>query len=245
MHINLWRMRNKAAALLVALSIGLACLLLTPLSGWAKTVTIHDQARVLNAAQVQEAGTKLSDDLLVYTTNTFNGDLDALNAEAGRLIPDQQAVVIDIDTVHHNVSIQSGTSVSLSNQQAQEAVSAFGDGFHKDNKNDYTGATIAAISSLQEVLRADKSTLTPAGIMAAIVMGFVLLGGLIIIVVALWRGRGSSTGRGPRHPRDRSSIHRVPGAYTHVNTYTPSSMPSGGGSFGGGGSTGGGAGGHF
>ncbi|GHO56774.1 hypothetical protein [Ktedonobacter robiniae] len=243
MHITIWRMRNKALSLFLAMLVALLCLLLLPLSGWAKTVTIHDQAQVLNASSVQEAGAKLPNDLIVYTTNTFQGDLDALNTEARSLLPDQQSIVIDIDTVHRNVSIQSGTSVSLSNEQAQDAVSAFGDAFHKDNKSDYTSATIAALSSLQGTLNHEQSSLTPAGIVVAIVLGFVLLGALIIIVVALGRRRGSSTGGGPRRSGGRGPFYGGPGTYTHVHTYTPPSS-SGGGSFGGG-NTGGGAGGHF
>lgn len=244
MHITIWRMRNKALSLFLAMLLALLCLLLLPLSGWAKTVTIHDQARVLNATSVQEAGAKFPNDLLIYTTNTFNGDLDALNVEARKLIPYQQAIVIDIDTVHRNVSIQSGTSVSLSNQQARDAVSSFGDAFHKDNKSDYTSATIAVISSLQGALNHEQSSLTPAGIVVAIVLSVVLLGALIMIVVALGRQRGSSMGGGPRRSGGRGPFYGGPSTYTHVNTYTPPSS-SGGGSFGGGGSTGGGAGGHF
>ncbi|GHO78483.1 hypothetical protein KSD_62540 [Ktedonobacter sp. SOSP1-85] len=242
MHINLGRRRNKAFSLVLALLFALICLLMMPLSGLAKTVTIHDQAQVLNVASVQEAGAKLPNDLIVYTTNTFQGDLDALNTEARSLLPDQQSIVIDIDTVHRNVSIQSGTSVSLSNQQAQNAVSAFGDAFHKDNKSDYTSATIAAIASLQGTLNHEQSSLTPVGIVVAIVLGFVLLGALIIIAVALGRRRGS--GRGPWTPGGRDHGYRAHNTYTHTHTYIPSSTSSGGGSFGGG-STGGGAGGHF
>jgi hypothetical protein len=242
MHINLWRRRRKALSLSLALLFALVYLLVMPLCGWTKTVIIHDQAQVLNAGSVQDAGAKLPNDLVVYTTNTFRGDLDALNTEARKLLPEQQAIVIDIDTVHRNVSIQSGTSVSLSNQQAQDAVSAFGNVFHKENKNDYTGATVAAISSLQEALSHEYSSLTPAGIVVAIVLGFVLLGTLIILVVALWQRSGS--GRGPWNSGGRGPGYRGSNTDTHVHIHIPPSTSSGGGCFGDG-STGGGAGGHF
>src|SRR6266704_5996755 len=92
-----------------------ALLLLTTVNVLASTVTINDQAGVLDAGRVQADAEKLPGPMLIFTTKTFTGDQDALNQSTREQLPDQTAIAIDIDTVHRHLSIEAGTKVQLSN----------------------------------------------------------------------------------------------------------------------------------
>lgn len=216
--------------------------LLTALNAQANTVTIRDQSRVLDVAKVQADAAKLPDPILIYTTNTFTGDQNALNQSTRDQLPDQSAIAIGIDTVQRHLAIESGTGVKLSNSQASDAVSAFANNFHG---GDYTGATIAAINSLQSALTGSGSSITPLGIVVAILLG---CGALFLAGIAFLRRRNPPQGGG-RRGRGFWAFPYYGGYY--AGTHAPGSSSGGnygggaGGSFGGGGGGGGGAGGSF
>ena len=138
-------------SIVVCLALVTVCalLLLTTVNVLASTVTINDQAGVLDAGRVQADAAQLPDPILIYTTKTFTGDQDALNQSTREQLPDQNSIAIGIDTVHRHLSIQAGTKVQLSDSQASDALSAFQSNY---NGGDYTGATIAAIDSLRNAL---------------------------------------------------------------------------------------------
>src|SRR5207249_4109729 len=133
--------------LCLALVTMFSMFLLTTVTVQADSVTIIDQAGVLDAGRVRAEAPQLSDPLLIYTTDTFTGNQNALNTYTRERLPNQDAIAIGIDTVHRNLSIEAGTNVSLSDSQASDAVSAFQSNY--DNGGDYTSATIAAIDSIQ------------------------------------------------------------------------------------------------
>lgn len=219
-----------------------ALFLLTTLNVQANTVTINDQAGVLDAGRVQAEAAQLSDPLLIYTTETFTGDQDVLNQSTRTQLPDQSAIAIGIDTVHRHLSIEAGTKVPLSNSQATDAESAFQSTY---NGGDYTGATIAAIDSLHNAL--SGSGMTPLGMAVAILLPIVIVG---LLVFAIIRRRTSGRNGPPRIGSRRSmGIGHTPYPYygAHPPTGTPPSGNYGGGAGGGfgGGSSGGGAGGSF
>ena len=128
---------------------GVCAVALTTVNVLASTVTINDQAGVLDAGRVQADAAQLPDPMLIYTTKTFTGDQDALNQSTREQLPNQNAIAIGIDTIHRHLSIQAGTKVQLSDSQASTALSAFQSNY---NGGDYTGATIAAIDSLRNTL---------------------------------------------------------------------------------------------
>lgn len=216
--------------------------LLTTLNVEANTVTINDQAGVLDAGRVQAEAAKLSTPMLIYTTKTFNGDQDALNRSTREQLPNQNAIAIGIDTVHRNLSIEAGTNVRLSDSQASDALSAFQNNYHG---GDYTGATIAAIDSLQSAL--SGSGMTPLGVAVAILLCLVVVA--LIAFAVIRRRTGGSNGPPRGGGRRRMGVLNTPYPY-YGAIPTTSAPPSGnygggaGGSFGGG-SSGGGAGGHF
>jgi hypothetical protein len=159
--------------------------LLTTVTVQADSVTIHDQAGVLDVGMVQAEAAKLPAPLLIYTTKTFTGDLDALNQSTRAQLPNQDAIAIGIDTVHRNVSIEAGTNVSLSDSQASDAVSAFRSDY--DNGGDYTSATIAALDSIRNTYTSISNE--PPVLIVLWFIGFI--GGTVGIVV--WGKRGGSS----------------------------------------------------
>jgi hypothetical protein len=225
-------------------------LLLTTLNVQASTVTIKDQAGVLNAERVQAEGAKLPVPVLIYTTKTFNGDQDALNQYTREQLPNQNAIAIGIDTVHRHLSIESGTSVQLSDSQASDALSAFQNNF---NGGDYTGATVAAIDSLQNTLSGGGSSgggITPLGVAVAILLCLALV--VFVVIVIIRRKTGGNDG--PPRGGGKRTMGPLYTPYPYYGANHPISAPpptqsgnyggGAGGSFGGG-SSGGGAGGNF
>lgn len=213
--------------------------LLTAMNAQANTVTINDQSGVLDIGKVRAEAAKLPNSILIYTTKTFSGDQDALNQSTREQLPNQNAIAIGIDTLHRHLSIESGTSVKLSDSQASDAVSAFKNNY---NGGDYTGATIAALDSLQSALTGGGSSITPLGVVIAIILAVVAVVLFILFIIAMLRRRrppqsGGRRGRGIR------TFPYYGGYYGGTHTTGTSTSGSYGG--GAGGSLGGGAGGSF
>jgi len=215
----------------------------------ASTVTINDQAGVLNAGRVQTEAAKLPVPLLIYTSKTFIGDQDTLNQFTRQQLSDQNAIALGIDTVHRHLSIQAGTTVQLSQSQSSDALSAFQSHY---NGGDYTAATIATIDSLHTASSGGRGT-NPLGVAVAILLGLVAVVSVMIVIIR--RRRGGSDGS-PRIGSWRIWPRTTPYPYyggIHTTGTPPSGNYGAGGGFGGGGagggfgggSSGGGAGGSF
>jgi hypothetical protein len=218
-----------------------ALFLLTTVNVQASTVTIKDQAGVLDSGRVQAEAEQLP--ILIFTTKTFTGDKDAFNQYTREQLPNQDSIAIGIDTVHVTISIEAGAHVQLSNSQANDAYSAAVSNY--ESGGGYTGATIAAIDSLKGAM--GHGGMTPLGVAVLILLGLVVVG--LIVIAKRWRRRDDSD----RDPRIWNPYYG--GIYP---TGTPPSAYYGGsdggasGSFGGGAggssggdSSGGGAGGHL
>ncbi len=132
----------------------LCLLMLTTVSAFAASVTINDQAGVLNKGQVQSEGSSLPYPLKVYTVSNFNGNSSAFSQQAKSHVSNSTDIVIAIDTANKHLAIQAGSGVSLSSSQAQDAVSAFKQSY---GNGDYTGGTVSAIRSLRSSLGASAS----------------------------------------------------------------------------------------
>src|SRR5258708_16040453 len=172
---------RRSILVCLALVTMFSVFLLTTLNVQANTVTINDQAGGLDAGKVQAEAAKLPAPMLIYTTKTFNGDQDALNRSTREQLPNQNAIAIGIDTVHRNLSIEAGTNVRLSDSQASDALSAFQNNYHG---GDYSGATIAAIDSLQSPLTGHA--MTPLGVALSILLCLVVV---VLIAFAVIRRR--------------------------------------------------------
>lgn len=225
----------------LALVTVVSLFLLTTVNVEASTVTINDQAGVLNVGRVQAAAAKLPVPLLIYTTKTFVGDQDTLNQFTRQQLPNQNAIAIAIDTGHRYLSIQAGTNVQLSQSQASDALSAFQSHY---NGGDYTGATIAAIDSLHNAL--SGGGIPPFVLAVVILLG---VGVVVLVVMVIRRHRRGGRDRPPRGGWRNLWIWNRP--YPYFGGISPTRAPPsgiyGGGASGGfgGASSGGGAGGHF
>lgn len=220
-----------------------ALLLLNTVNVQASTITINDQAGVLDAGRVQAEAEQLP--ILIFTTKTFTGEKDAFNQYTREQLPNQDSIAIGIDTVHVTISIVAGTNVQLSNSQANDAYSAAVSNY--ESGGGYTGATLAAIDSLKGALGGGGG-MTPLGMAVLILLGLVVVG--LIVIAKRWRRR-----RGDSDGDLRIWNPYYGGIYpTGIppSAYYGGSDGGAGGSFGGGAggssggeSSGGGAGGHL
>ena len=253
-------------SLVVCLALVTVCalLLLTTVNVLASTVTINDQAGVLDAGRVQAEAAQLPVPVLIYTTKTFTGDLNALRQSTIEQLPNQDSIAIGIvpgiDIAHRLISIRYGANVQLSDCQANDAISAAYSNY--EHGGNYTSATIAAIDSLRGAL--GGGGINPVWMPISILLG---IGGIVFIVFARRRRR-----RGGSDDPSRSDSRKwpltpstEPEAWADANPYydgnyprspSPGGNPGGGvgiggaiggfgGGAGGGGSSGGGAEGHF
>ncbi|SRR5579883_96252 len=140
---------------LLATGIAGCLILMVTVVAFASTVHVYDQAGVLNASQVQSAAQSLPYPMDIYTTNTYNGNSSSFIQQTRSHITSANLIVMAIDTRHHYLAIEGGSSVPLSNSQYSSAVNAFTSNY---NSGGYTGATIAAINSLRSSLGASSSS---------------------------------------------------------------------------------------
>lgn len=175
----------------IAMFVVFSFLFVSSLTASASAVTINDPQHVLNTSQVQSEGQNLSYPLDIYVTNNFSGTRTQFDQRVKQDINSSNKIVMAIDTGHKYLAIAGGTSVPLSNSQYQNAVNAFSGNF---NNGDYTGATIAAMRSLESALPANSnpnsnaSNTTPssnnsAGGIAFNVLGTLCCVGLVVLAI--------------------------------------------------------------
>jgi hypothetical protein len=174
---------------LIATLAALCLLLVTTMGALADTVNIFDKAGVLNTSQVQSEAAKLPYPVNIYTMNNFTGTETAFNQEAVRTLNDAhnlRLIVIAIDTHNKFLAIVGGKDVSTSNSVYNDAVNAFKSNY---NGGDYTGATIAALHSLQSSLGATAGSgnasagfsLLPLCLVGLLVLGLIVIVGVVFI----------------------------------------------------------------
>ena len=180
---------------LIATLAAICLLLVTTLGALADTVNISDKASVLNKSQVQSEAANLGYPVNIYTMNNFNGTESAFNQEAVRTLNDAhntRLIVIAISTQPKFLAIVGGKDVSTSNSVYNDAVNAFKNSF---NGGDYTGATIAALHSLQSSLGAASGSgngsgqtnsavgfsLLPLCLVGLLILGLIVIAGVFFM----------------------------------------------------------------
>ena len=167
----------------------LLLLIVSACGGGNNSVQIYDNARVLNSSRVQNAASNLSNPIAIYTTNTFQGTEASFQRTAvQKLNGNPNQIVMAIDTSSRYIYIARGSKVPLSSAGINQAVSAFSANF---NGGDYTGASVAALNSLQNSLGAGSTS--QGGPAFSPLIPCLLLPLLIILAIVLFaafrRGR--------------------------------------------------------
>jgi len=187
--INAKSPRRRLMMGLIATLAALCLLLVSTMGALADTVNIFDKAGVLNTSQVQSEATKLPYPVNIYTMNNFTGTETAFNQEAVRTLNDAhnpRLIVIAIDTHNKFLAIVGGKDVSTSNSVYNDAVNAFKSNY---KGGDYTGATIAALHSLQSSLGAAPVSgngsagfsLLPLCLVGLLVLGLIVIVGVVFL----------------------------------------------------------------
>jgi hypothetical protein len=206
MKIDATAHKHRLVMGLFATLAAISLLFVTTLVAFADTVNIYDKAGVLDQSQVQSAAAQLPYPVNIYTMNNFSGSESAFNQEAVRTLNDlhnPRLIVIAIETQQKYLAIVGGKSVSTSNSVYNDAVNAFKSNFHG---GDYTGATIAALHSLQNSLAAAPVSGSGSGqtnpvasfaLLPLCLIGVVILG--LIVVAGVFFMRRART-RIPPYP---------------------------------------------
>lgn len=195
--------RRVRLSLLAAVA-ALCLLFATSLTTLADTVRLSDEAGVLNASQIKSEGSKLTYPLDVYTTNIFNGTAAGfVQRTIVSHLTSNRLIVIAIDTTHRFLAIVGGSSVPLSKTQYTTAGTAFKNNI---NGNDYTGATIAAIKSLESSLgigtKSGPVSTTAVLIVVGVIVGIIVL----LIIINLIRRALGFGGRSTSTPQPQPQV---------------------------------------
>lgn len=150
-----WLHMRGLSISLFATVMALCIVLFTSISAFASTININDAAHVLNASQIQNEGRNLSYPMSIYTVSRFNGSQTAFEQQA-RSHVSSGLIVMAIDVGDKYLYITGGSNVPLTNSNYSAAVTAFKSNF----SGDYTRATLAAMSSLENSLAARHNTST-------------------------------------------------------------------------------------
>ena len=156
--------RRRFVLGLIAMLGAISLVLVTTLAATADAVYISDKAGVLNTSQVQSAASQSAYPVNIYTMNNFTGSESSFNQETANTLNkanNPRLIVIAIDTKNKFLAIVGGKEVSTSNSVYNDAVNAFKNNY---NSGDYTGATIAALHSLQNELSGSSSSGTGSGV---------------------------------------------------------------------------------
>jgi hypothetical protein len=206
-HISRKLWRRGALAGISALCL---CMLAT-LPVFASTVSISDQAGVLDQARVRSAASSLEYPLNVYTVNNFNGSTDSFDQRTASHVTSSNLIVISISTNLHHMAVVYGKDVPLGNGGATSAKNAFVSSY-QNNPGDYTAATLSSIQSLEATLGSSSSTTNGEGntassngfsslaLIGGCLIGLLLLGGLFFLIARATRRRGGGFfNRSPRY----------------------------------------------
>lgn len=175
--------------------IALFCLLAISACGsGTETARVYDSARVLNTARVQAAARNVPANVDVYTVNRFAGTQgDFQRAVTSKLADDVNRIVMGIDTQHSYQYIARGSNIPLNSSSIAQASNAFAANY---GNGDYTRATVAALDSMGNSLRANgvNAGNRPNANPLPWLLPLLIIGGLLLFLTKLRRPQAATLG---------------------------------------------------
>ncbi len=149
--------RGIGGMLILLIGVGTILLPLDTNTVHAASVQIRDDARVLDLDQVWSQASKLSHPVSIFTMSSFNGPKSDFSRSTEQALTDQNAIAIGISVEQRYLAIVAGKQAGLNAEQIEQARQAFAKayGSHAGTNSNYTGATLAALQSLQASLGND------------------------------------------------------------------------------------------
>jgi hypothetical protein len=133
----------------------------------AASVHIRDDARVLDVDQVRSQASQLSHPVSISTMRAFSGPKSDFIRSTEQVLAGQDAIAIGISAEQRYLAIVSGKQTGLNAEQIEQARQAFAKAYGSNAgvNGNYTGATLAALQSLQASLGNDgiRNTLPSSG----------------------------------------------------------------------------------
>jgi len=229
------RWRNGGLKGLFAVVITCCLLFIATATTFADTVHIYDQANVLNTSQVQSEASALRYPVDIYTTNTFNGSSNAFYQQSRSHVNNRSnLIVMAIDISGRHFAVTGGPQVPISQNQYDDARNAFQNSF---GNSGYTGATIAALRSLQNAIASNGSSSgsnpNPVGnrgffgnlaFAPLCCIGLLVLAGIAVFAFVR-RRRFGGFGRGPVNPTPMYGPQQQPYNQPYNQGYPPNYGP--------------------
>src|SRR5258708_798598 len=143
--------------LILLLGLGTILLPLGTNTVHAASVQIRDDARVLNVDQVRSQASQLSHSVSISTMRTFSGPKSDFIRSTEQALTGRDAIAIGISVEQRYLAIVAGKQAGLKAEQIEQARRAFAKayGSNAGANGNYTGATLAALQSLQASLGND------------------------------------------------------------------------------------------
>src|SRR5260221_3159295 len=145
--------------LILLLGLGTILLPLSTNTVHAANVQIRDDARVLDVDQVRSQASQLSHSVSISTMRTFSGPKSDFIRSTEQALTGQNAIAIAIGIAveQRYLAIVAGKQAGLNAEQIEQARQAFAKayGSNAGANGNYTGATLAALQSLQASLGND------------------------------------------------------------------------------------------
>jgi hypothetical protein len=168
----------------------MALLLAVPAA--ASTVQIDDEANVLNVTNVQNEAASLPVPILIWTTTQDAANKSVFDNDVREKLSSEFPIVLGINTTAHHEVLQMNSRAGLSQDDARAAESSANSAFDgvMRSGNDYTGAVLAAVTSLRSSLtsrNSGSSGSTGSSHGPGLVVGIVVLLVLVIAIALLGR----------------------------------------------------------
>jgi hypothetical protein len=181
--------RRLWAAIPVAL--GMAVLLALPAA--ASTVQIDDEANVLNVTNVQNEAASLPVPIYIWTTTQDAANKSAFDNDVRAKVSSEFPMVLGINTSSHHETLQMNSRTGFSQDDARAAESSANSAFDgvMRSRNDYSGAVLAAVTSLRSSLAnrgsGGESGTTSRSHGPGLFVGIVVLVVLVVVIALLGR----------------------------------------------------------
>src|SRR6266446_8704528 len=143
--------------LILLIGVGTILLPLDTNTVHAASVQIRDDARALDVGQVWSQASKLSHPVSISTMSTFNGPKSDFIRSTEQALTGRDAIALGISVEQRYLAIVAGKQAGLKAEQIEQARQAFAKayGSNAGANGKYTGATLAALQSLQASLGND------------------------------------------------------------------------------------------
>jgi tetrahydromethanopterin S-methyltransferase subunit F len=185
--------RLARRGLWAAIPVAVCTALVLAVPAAASTVQIDDQAGVLNVTNVQNEAASLPVPIYIWTTTQDAANESAFDNDVREKVSSEFPIVLGINTTAHHETLHMGSVTGFTQDSARAAESSANSAFDgvMRSRNDYSGAVLAAVTSLRSSLAARDNNNGESGSSRShgpgLVIGIIVLVVLVVVIALLGR----------------------------------------------------------